>query len=213
MYQLIISAIVHGLHYHALNTMINDAIHTVYDDFYKADILSKYKRENNRLFYRLSVSRNTCFLKYKLFNFEGKYSELIKLIQDTIADDYEIMKAIGITVFNFNSEFTKELKTKKLDSMLLPSFEEIDCIISKNDLLCFLFRFFKKASMLKIIDAEFDVNNYEDLYNFLVRKEMYILANLVSDMFHLDKEKIKANPKKDNTYKRLVDYSFVLLKL
>lgn len=213
MYQLIISAIVHGLHFHTLNAMINNTAYSTIDEYHKTDLIDKYKTGTNRLFYRLKVSHNKCYLRYKLFNFEGKYTDMIKLIQNTIADDYEIMKATDITIFNFNNEFTKDLNTKKLDSTLMPDFENIDCIINDNELLCFLFRFFKKASMLKIIETDFDINNYEDLYNFLVKKEMYILANVVNKLFHLDKEKIKINPKKDKTYKKLVEYSFVLLKL
>lgn len=214
MYQLIISAITHGLHYHTLNTMINNSLSSIYDDdYYKSDIININKATKNRIFYNLTVTRNKCFLKYKIINYEGTYTDMVKLVSDAIIDDYEILKMMNVTILNFNNSFIKELNTKKLDITLMPNFENINCIINKSDLLCFLFNFFKKLTMLKIINISFDINNYEDLYNFFIKEEMYILANIMNDVFYLNKEKIKYDFKKDKTYKKLVDYSFVLVKI
>lgn len=213
MYQLIVSAIVHGLHYHCLKAMINT--NNVVDRDINKSHTNNDKTKNTRthLFYKLSIAKNKCFLKYKLFNFEGKYSDMIKLVYNSIISDYEIIKSSNTTIFNFNNVFTKVLNTEKLDILLLPEFEQMDCIISKDDLLCFLFNFFKKLTVLQVIDITFDVDDYENLYKYLIKEEMYILANTVNDVFHLEKNKIDIRLKKDKTYKKLIDYSFILLKL
>lgn len=209
MYQLIISAIIHGLHYYTLNSMINNNL-AINNTDYKS---IKDEKTKNRLFYKLTTSKNKSFLKYKIIDFEGKYTDMIKLIQDTIIDDYETLKIANIIILNFNNQFTKELITKKLDITMLPDFEKMNCIINKNDLTCFLFNFFKKATLLKIIDTSFDIDDYENLYNYLIKENMYILADIVNKTFYLEKEKINYDHKKDRTYKKLVEYSFILLKI
>lgn len=213
MYQLIVSAIVHGLHYHCLKAMVNTN-NVVDRDINKSHTINgKTKNSRTHLFYKLSIAKNKCFLKYKLFNFEGKYSDMIKLVYNSIISDYEMIKSSNTTIFNFNNVFTKVLNTEKLDILLLPEFEQMDCIISKDDLLCFLFNFFKKLTILQVIDTTFDVDDYENLYKYLIKEEMYILANTVNDVFHLEKNKIDIKLKKDKTYKKLIDFSFILLKL